>query len=123
MQGVEPDARGPEIGGEIDDRKQIGKISVTPIAPRTHPVKLHRQRPHAPGRRLVALIGTAGADDQRGLFGPLMGPAPCRHPKAENAVGQVLGQFDRRRYALSFDAALLRDDLPAKRQLLGDRRG
>ncbi len=44
----------------------------------------------------------------------------CRNPKSENSVRQVIGQYDRRRSALSFDDPALRDELPAKLQLLGD---
>ena len=61
MQGVERDAGGPEVGGELEQAREVGEVATAPVAPRPYAIKLHRQRPQAPGSSLAPWKACGGA--------------------------------------------------------------
>ena len=66
MEGIEPDHRGTEVGGNLDEAPQIAEIADAPVHARAQQVELSRDAPD----RAVALqplgqVTPVGHDDQR----------------------------------------------------------
>ena len=120
MQRVEFDARCAEIGGEVDERDQIGKIAVAPIAGRSDPVQLHRKRPHPRGRGFTTLIGTIRTNDQACDVGQWTCRSRDSDMQAKDPMRQALREVEHGGNALAVGDLLLRPDLPPKRKAFRD---
>src|SRR3954465_8452167 len=120
MQRVESDARCPDIGGKVDERDQIGKIAVAPIAGRSDPVKLHRKRPHPLGRGFTTLIGTIRTNDQASVVAQWTCRSRDSDMQTKDPMRQAFREEEHGGSALTVGDLLLRPHLPAKRKAFRD---
>ncbi len=120
MQRVEPDAGCAKIGSKIDQRAQVGKVAMTPIAARPDRVKLHCQQPHPPWRSVSALVRSIGCHDQRRSLGQGTTGGLDRDLEAKDTLGKVARQAEHGRKPLALGNPALGTDLPPKRQTAGD---
>ena len=84
MQGIEPDAVGPQLLGQPNETGEVGEIADAPITVRADAVELHGKQPAAVE---IAAKGPLRRHDHRHLFGHTFGIGQRQPVIAERQAG------------------------------------
>src|SRR5262245_3719440 len=120
VQRVEPDSRGTQIGGNVNQGGKIAEVAMPPIAPRPNSVKLHRERPHPTRSGPISLIRAIPTNDQADRSEERPRRTRDGDAQTEDAILRDRRQRQHGRYAFSLGNPPLRKDFPAQRQPLRD---
>jgi hypothetical protein len=94
VQRVEGDARSTELARKLEEAFEVGEVTMTPVAPRPHPIKLHGERPQTPGSGRGPLKGPTRGTQERRLLGPLPTRSARCDLQPKRAERQIVGKPD-----------------------------